>query len=239
MQKTRGFSVLETLVSLTVFSFIVLGTLECFINARTHFLEMKNEHETNQAALSALDKIKIDVFQSGKGLLIPSQLEILQSINCEDNVLSVKICDQQFSSLSSLYQGQTRIYFNDTRLLKKKRKICLFDSHKGEVKEISSVDPLSCVVSTPLFNSYEKDQVSIVLLRELRFYLDKKKAVIRRKVNSSPAQPLLEEASEFSCSYDEMRNLVKVMLCLKNNKEVKYETFIFPKNTALAQFLSK
>jgi type II secretory pathway pseudopilin PulG len=239
MEKTRGFSVLETLISLTIFSIIVLGTLECFINARSYFLQMKNEHEANQSALSALDKIKTDISQSGKGLLTLSQLKVLKGISCEDNVLSIKICDQKFTSASSLYQGQTRIFFQDTRPLKKKRKICLFDSCKGEIKEISSVDPQSCLISTPLSHSYEKDHVSIVLLRELRFFLDKKKDIIRRKVNSSPAQPLLEETSEFLCSYEETKNLVKVFISLKNKKEVEYEAFIFPKNTALVHLPSK
>lgn len=239
MKKKCGFSVIETLISLTIFSFIMLGTLECLINTRFYFLDMKSEHEDNQAALSALDKIKTDVSQSGKGLLVLSKLEVLKGINCDDNFLHIKICDHKFTSTSNLYRGQTRIFFKDTRPLKKKRKICFFDSHKGEVKEIISVDSISCVVSTPLSNSYKKGQVSIVLLRELRFYLDNKKDIIRRKVNSSPAQPLLEETSEFLCSYDEMTNLVRVTIRLKNKKEVKYDAAIFPKNTALAQSLSK
>ncbi|MFW6140886.1 MAG: type IV pilus modification PilV family protein [Acidobacteriota bacterium] len=239
MKKTQGFSVLEVLISLAIFSFIVLGTLECFIKARSYFLEMKQEHEANQAALSALDKIKTDVSQSGKGLLSPSRLKILKSINCDNNVLNIKICEQKFTSLSNLYQGQTRIFFKDTRHLKKKRKICFFDSQKGEIKEISSVGSQFCIISTPLSNSYKKNQVCIVLLRELRFYLDEKKDIIRRKVNSSPAQPLLEQASEFSCSYEDMTNLIKVKLSVKNKKEIEYESFIFPKNTAMARLLSK
>jgi prepilin-type N-terminal cleavage/methylation domain-containing protein len=239
MRKTQGFSLLEVLISLTIFSFIVLGTLECFIKARSYFLEMKQEHEANQSVLTALDKIKTDVSQSGKGLLSASRLKILESLSCENNVLNIKICEQPLISSSSLYQGQTRIFFKDTRPLKKKRKICLFDSCKGEVKKISSVDSVSCVLSTPLSHSYEKDQVSIVLLRELKFYLDEKKDIVRRKVNSSPAQPLLEETSDFSCSYDEMTNLVKITLSVKTKEEVPYEAFIFPKNTALARLFSK
>jgi hypothetical protein len=122
----------------------------------------------------------------------------------------------------------------DTRSLKKKRKLCIFDKNKGEIKNISSVDPKSCLISTPLIYSYKKDEVSIVLLRELKFYLDETKAILRRKVNSSPAQPLLDDTSGFWCSYDETANLVHVRIRLKNTKENIHEIFLFPKNTALS-----
>jgi len=239
MGKTRGFSVLETLISLTIFSFIVLGSLQCFLSARSYFLEMKHKHETNQAALSALDKIKTDVSQSGKGLLTLSQLKVLKSIACENNILCIQLNDLEFTSPSSLIQGQTKIFFNDPRQLKKKRKLAFFDSQKGEVKEISSVESQSCILSSPLSHSYEKNQVHIVLLRELRFYLDRKKDILRRKVNSSPAQPLLEKTSDFLCSYDEMTNLVQIKIILKNKKEIEYEANIFPKNTALSRFFPR
>lgn len=239
MAKRRGFSLLETLISLIVFSFIVLATLGCFINTRSYFLKMKQKHETGQSALSALDKIRRDVLQSGKGLLIPSQLKLLESISCSKEVLSVQIADHILSSPASLVSGQTRIPLSETEALKEKRKLCIFDSNKGEVKEILLVDSYSCVVSSPLLYSYEKNKVRIILLRELQFYLDEKQEVLRRKVNSSPAQPLLEDVHEFSCFYDDTSNLVRATLSLKNNQEKKYETFIFPKNPALALFASK
>ncbi len=239
MKKTRGFTLLETLLSLTIFSFVVLATLEFFTSARSHFLKIKDEHETIQAAFSALDKIKTDLFQSGTGLFIPSRLKLLECIICSEGILSITISEKSYSSDSSLFSGQTRIFLKDSSSLKEKRKLCIFDSQKGEIKEISSVGSDSCVISSPLTNSYEKDDISIVLLRELKFYLDQRTDTLRRKVNSSPAQPLLEETSEFSCSYDEMTNLVNVTISQKNKKEIKYEAFLFPKNTALSLPFSK
>jgi competence protein ComGF len=218
---------------------VVLATLEFFTSARSHFLKIKDEHETIQAAFSALDKIKTDLFQSGTGLFIPSRLKLLECIICSEGILSITISEKSYSSDSSLFSGQTRIFLKDSSSLKEKRKLCIFDSQKGEIKEISSVGSDSCVISSPLTNSYEKDDISIVLLRELKFYLDQRTDTLRRKVNSSPAQPLLEETSEFSCSYDEMTNLVNVTISQKNKKEIKYEAFLFPKNTALSLPFSK
>ncbi len=239
MNKISGFTLLETLVSLTIFSFVVLAALSSFTNARSHFLKIKDEHEISQAAFCALDKIKTDLFQSGTGLFIPSRLKVLECIHCSNGVLSIIISDKSYSSDSSLFSGQTRIFLKDAGSLKEKRKLCIFDSQKGEIKEISSVGPDFCIISSPLQNSYEKAEVSIVLLRELKFYLDQRTDILRRKVNSSPAQPLLEETSEFSCSYDGMTNLVSITISQKNKKETKYEAFLYPKNTALSLSPSK
>ncbi|MCD6517888.1 MAG: type II secretion system protein [Candidatus Aminicenantes bacterium] len=239
MKKIRGFTLLETLVSLTIFSFVVFATLAFFTNARSHFMKIKDEHETNQAAFSAIDKIKTDLFQSGTGLFIPSRLKVLECIICSEGILSITISEKTCSIDSSLFAGQTRIFLKDSYSLKKKRKLCIFDSRKGEIKEISSVGSDSCVISSPLTNSYEKNNVSIVLLRELKFYLDQRTKTLRRKVNASPAQPLLEETSQFSCSYDKMTNLVTIAISQKRKKEIKYEAFLFPKNTALSLPLSK
>ena len=235
MKNTRGFTLLETLISLTIFSFVVLATLEFFTNARSHFLEIKDGHETSQAAFSALDKIKTDLFQSGTGLFIPSRLKLLHCVTCSEGTLSITSSEKSYSSNSSLFSGQTRIFLKDPNSLKEKRKLCIFDSQKGEIKTISSAGSDSCVVSSPLTYSYEKDDVTIVLLRELKFYLDRRTDALRRKVNTSPAQPLLEETAEFACSYNEMTNLVVVAIRQKNKKETKYEAFLFPKNTALSQ----
>jgi len=239
MKKTRGFTLLETLISLTIFSFVVLATLEFFTHSRSHFLKIKDEHETSQSAFSALDKIKTDLFQSGRGLFIPSRLKLLECIICSEGVLSITISEKCYSSDSSLFSGQTRIFVKDPGSLKEKRKLCIYDSRKGEIKTISSVGSDSCVISSPLTSSYEKHDISIVLLRELKFYLDHRTDTLRRKVNTSPAQPLLEETSEFACFYDDITNLVTITISQKSKKEIKYEAFLFPKNTALSLSLSK
>ena len=73
----------------------------------------------------------------------------------------------------------------------------MFDSTKGEVKSIYSVDKESIVLSSPLNFSFLKEETSVFLLREVFLFLDKNKHTLRRKVNTSPAQPLLEEVGLF------------------------------------------
>jgi hypothetical protein len=110
----------------------------------------------------------------------------------------------------------------------------VFDSTKGEVKSISSVDKESIVLSSPLNFSSLKEETSVFLLREVSLFLDKNKHILRRKVNTSPAQPLLEEVGLFDFHYEKATNLVRLSLSFATNKEKAYETSVFPKNIALA-----
>ena len=139
MKKTRGFTLLETLLSLTIFSFIVIATLSFFTNARSHYLKIKDGHETSQAAFSALDKIKTDLFQSGTGLFIPCRLKLLECIDCSEEILSITTSEEKLSSVSGLLSGQTRLFLKNSSTLNIKRKLCIFDSQKCEIKSISSV----------------------------------------------------------------------------------------------------
>jgi len=78
---------------------------------------------------------------------------------------------------------------------------------------------------------------SVILLRQVTLYLDEDKRIIRRKVNASPAQPLLESVTSFEFEYEKDVNLARFGFTLDIDEEKKYETTIFPKNTAMASIL--
>ena len=62
---------------------------------------------------------------------------------------------------------------------------------------------------------------------------DEKTHILRRRVNSSPSQPLLEGVFSFAFEYEETSNLVRLSLCFMEQMEEEYEILIFPKNMAL------
>jgi len=241
MKKTKllndsqnGFSLIECLISLSLFLIIVLSCLEFFTRTRNIFFKLKEKEEAREAVLAALDKMRTDLHQGGAGLIDPIQLGILEGIS-EDNVLlTILSKEKELSLCNDLIEGQTRIQLESTSGLKKGREICTFDSLNGEVLSISSVDKESIVLSSPLSLSFIKEETSIILIKKISLYLDEKNLTLRRKINSSPAQPLLEETSFFSFERDEASNLVKLRLQLKTNKEKFYEISVFPKNAALA-----
>ncbi len=230
----KGFSLIECLISLSLFLIIVLACLEFLGKTRTLFVKLKDKEEAREGVLAALDKIRTDLQQGGSGLIAPTQLGLLEGISEDSGILIILSREKELSLSSDLVEGQTRIQLESTSQLKKRREVCFFDSLNGEIKTISWVDKGSVVISSPLEYLHFREKTSAILLRTVSVFLDEKKQVLRRKVNSSPAQPLLEEVGSFSFNLDKTTNLVRLRLALETNKEKFYEISVFPKNTALA-----
>ena len=230
----KGFSLIECLISLSLFLIIVLACLEFLGKTRTLFVKLKDKEEAREGVLAALDKIRTDLQQGGSGLIAPTQLGLLEGISEDSGFLIILSREKELSLSNDLVEGQTRIQLESTSQLKKGRDVCFFDSLNGEIKTISWVDKGSMVISSPLEYSHFREKTSAILLRTVSVFLDGKKQVLRRKVNSSPAQPLLEEASSFSFDLDKAANLVRLRLAHSTNKEKFYEISVFPKNMGLA-----
>ena len=225
---------MESTLALALFLIVILASLEFFGFTRNLFLKLKDKEETREAALSALDKMRVDLLAGGSGLLVPIELGLLEGIIQEEETLVILSKEKDLSPINGLLEGQTRIRLQSTQKVKKGREICIFDSHKGEVKSLSRVDKKSIVLSSPLRYSFLKEKTQVCLLKKISLFLDRDKQTLRRKTNSSPAQPLLEDAILFGFSYEKASNLVRLHLALTSNKEKKYEIWVFPKNAALA-----
>ena len=199
-------------------------------------MKIKTSQEANTAACSALDKIKTDLQQCGKGFTELSFPGIVNPLYAENNILTCRSVEKNVSLKNPLTAGQTRISLTSTVDFKKGKELYIADSIHGEIQTISSVDSTGVILSSSLINSYEADESDLYLLNKILFYLDKSKKILRRKVNSSPAQPLCEEVDSFECSYSLDTNLVKIHLSLTINPENINEISVFPKNTALYSF---
>jgi prepilin-type N-terminal cleavage/methylation domain-containing protein len=230
----KGFSLVESLISLSIFLVIVLATLEFFGFSRRLYLKLKIQEETGLAAFSALERMKTDLLQAGAGLLDQIHLGLVEGITKADEALIIFSQEKTFSAVTNLLEGQTRIQLESTEGIKKEREVCIFDSSKGELKSIASVEKNSIALSSPLSFSFLKEKTRITLLERISLFFDSEEQIIRRKVNSSPAQPLLEEAASFSFDYEKTTNIVRLRLALASRKEKTYEISVYPKNTAMA-----
>lgn len=233
-EQEKGFTLIESLISLSIFLLIVLTALEFFTFTRIHFFKLKERQESHMAAYSALDKMKADLFQGGAGLADPLKLELIAGIGIENNTLIINCRDKVLSPIDDIVQGQTSIRIDSTKDVKKRREICVFDDTKGEIKSISSVGQEIIILSDPLDFSYSTQNTNIVLLRKISLYLDEKTQILRRRVNSSPSQPLLEGVFSFALEYEKTSNLVRLTLRLNTQEEKEFEILVFPKNMALA-----
>jgi len=232
-EQEKGFTLIESLISLSIFLLIVLAALEFFSFTRIHFFKLKEGQESHMAAYSALDKMKVDLFQAGAGLADPLKLELIEGIGIENNTLIINYRDKVLSSIDDIVQGQTSIRIDTSKDVKKLREICIFDHTKGEIKSISSVGQDIIILSDPLDFSYTAQNTNIVLLRKISLYLDEKTQILRRRVNASPSQPLLEGVFAFALEYKKTSNLVRLTLHLNTQEEEEFEILVFPKNMAL------
>jgi hypothetical protein len=229
----QGFSVIESVISLLLFLLIVIFSLDCFISSKKHFNQLQQSETSNTAAYAALDRMRSDILDAGLGLVKPMAMEILEGISQNLGELTILSKDKDLLVSGDLVSGQRRIPLTRTRNLRIGQQVCIFSADSGEVHSIISTSQNSILLESPLDSNYLQEKTSLVLLRRVNLFFDETAGVIRRKVNTSPAQPLLEEVAFFGFEFLEDSNLVRLHIRLMIDEEKDYETTIFPKNTAL------
>jgi len=225
---------IESLIVLFLSLLVFIFSMECFSSARKHFIQLKRSEESNMGAFSALDRMKSDLLDAGLGLIFPMRMGVLEGVTRDEEWLVILSKDSDLTALGNLVAGQTRVQLENTKGINKGREVCLFDADKGECHTVSSVAMDSIVLASSLQHSYQRERVHFVLLRKISLFLDESSNVIRRKVNASSAQPLLEEVARFAFDHNSQSNLVRLSLSLEEQMEKNHEILVFPKNTALA-----
>lgn len=232
--KKRGFSAIESSLSLALFLIIIIAVFETFGITRSFFFKLKNTQEENQAAMAALDKMKVDLLRAGRGLLQPVRQGAVEGIAISSGTLIIYSREKTYSFLKDLSPGENRIVLETATGLSPGREVCVLDEEKAEVKTISSIAGKTVFLTTPLEASFSISETQLALVERTTLFFDAKNGSIRRKVNASSPQPLLEDVSYFEFAYEKELNLAALSFALKNNKEKKYELLVYPKNIALA-----
>jgi prepilin-type N-terminal cleavage/methylation domain-containing protein len=234
--KARGFSLLECLIGLALSLFIICAALGFFLSAEKRFFRMKEAQEASQSALAALDKMRIDVLRAGEGLTLPVSLGLLEAVTEVPDGIVLLRAEETFGLAEDIPQGETRIRLLSTAGLKSGREICIVDGEKGEVRDVSAVEEDAAVFAMPLDSGYSAAGTAVLLLERTSLTLDVARAVLRRGVNLSPAQPLLENARAAVFHFDPSANIVRIRFGLDSPSQgdKTYELCLFPKNPALA-----
>lgn len=194
---------------------------------------LKESETSNTAVYAALDRIRRDLQDAGLGLTQAIALLVLEGISVNQEMLVILSKVKNLAVEEALVSGQQRIPTVDAADVKRGQLVCVMNPYGGEVHSVVATDRQSIVIEPPLPSSYVPDNTTVVLLRRISLFLDKADGVIRRKVNASPAQPLLEDVAGFEFDYMKQANLVRLGIVLISDEEKKYETAVFPKNTAM------
>jgi len=232
--RKQGFSAIEMLISMALSGLIFMAAAEFFGLTRNLFLKLKAAEEENQGAMAALDKMKIDILRAGAGLVEIVRAGTIPAIVDADNTLVIYRLDQAYSLGADLSAGDGQVVLKSVSGLSPGQEVCFADDEKSEVRIITSLAGKTVVLSSPLEFSYLMDNGRLLALEKTTIFYDSGGRLIRRKVNTSSPQPLLEDVRAFECSYDTNSNLAHLSFTLNTGQEKKYEILVFPKNVGLS-----
>jgi prepilin-type N-terminal cleavage/methylation domain-containing protein len=234
--KPKGMTLIESLISLFLFLLILMASAEFFGMTRAMFIKLRDASDEAQAAAAAQDKIRIDLMRAGLGLVLPMKLGVVEAVTADSEGLTIRRAESTTNLEEDLIEGQTSLTAGFIDGAKKGVELCFYDSLKGEVREIASVEGTRPILSSPLAYSYTKESAKVTALEKIAVFLDRKDRIVRRRVDSVSAQPLVENVEAFACSFDKDRNLASVsfVLASRSGKEKTHELWLYPKNAGLS-----
>ena len=232
MRMRKGFSLFESLISLGLTLFIVLGGMQFFEVSRTFFQRLKDRSEDRRAALAALDKIDQDLGEAGRDLAVPIGRGLVEGLAVGTARLTIDCAEKELIPAGDIQPGQTRVAVGGASGIKAGRRVCLFDELNAQVFRVEAVEGNALLLAPEAGALYRKEKSRLLLLSRVEYTMDAAGGIIRRRENGDGAQPLLESVSTLDTFFDEERNVVTVRLALRSNERRHYARTMFPKNSA-------
>jgi len=228
-----GFSLVECLLGMALSLFVITSSLQFFGLAQKVFFRLKEREEAGQGALAALDKMRIDLLHAGRGLAGEMALGLVDAARATDDELRTTSLEKPLMLTGTARAGDIRLLLASTADIAFGQEICLSDGSAGEVRTVAAVEHGAVSLREPLERDYSLDTAVVSLLENVAYFLDGPARILRRRVNSGSAQPLLENIAAAIWLYDPEARLVRVRLELSVEGAHPHETTVFLKNPAL------
>jgi len=236
-----AFTLVECLIGLSLSLFILLSSVEMFNLARKFFIKLKEAGEVSLATANALEKIREDAENAGLGLEAETYFTEEQPGNfhpvlAHSGHLVFFSLEEKISLEAPAEAGQNflTVYASKTLAdrLKKGRSLILNNQRERNVELVSLVNFSGnrIYLSAPLGGDYKPEDSRVCLLEKVDYFLDLGQKILRRRVNDTSSQPLLEAALSFEFGYRPDTNVLTIRLCAGAKEEKSYELVVFPKN---------
>jgi prepilin-type N-terminal cleavage/methylation domain-containing protein len=230
----KGFTLVELLIGMSLFTIILVAGVEFFRHAGALFFKLKDAEEDSQAVYSALDRIRLDLVRGGRGLKEAMDLGLVTAVEAGPEKLTILSTEGARTLGQDLGPGGGRAVLDSTEGFKKGGGVCFLEGSRGEVRNVAAVEGATLILDLPAEAGYSAGACRVLPIESVSYYLGTLDRVVRRRVNSSPAQPLIEDVEDFRFSFDVPSNLASVALVLAPHKERRYGIQVFPKNAGLS-----
>ncbi len=234
MRRRGGFTLVELLVGLTLSLFVISTGVEFFGLAHRIFGRLKTREEADQAAMAALDRMRIDLLHAGRGLGAVSAAGLIVPVRAEADELVTTALERALDLAAPVQSGTTRLPLLSTAGIARGRRIALLQNGVGEVLSVVRVEPDAVVLEGPLEGDYDPAAASASLLESVTYLLDPAERVLRRRANGGGAQPLLEATRLAVWTYDAASHIARIRIELEVEGANVHETTVFIKNASLA-----
>jgi len=230
----RGFTLVECLVGLALSLVVVTAGLQFFGSAQKLFLSLKEREESGQAALSAVDRMRIDMLHAGCGLAEETALGLVVPVRASDAELRTVSLEKSLVLAADAAAGESRLLLESTADIAAGQAVSLRDGPTGEIRTVAGIEGSAIVLDSPLGAGYAAATAVLALLENVAYFRDGTTRILRRRVNTSPAQPLLDNTTSVSWSHDPEVRLVRISIEIAVEGAHQYGTTVFLKNPALA-----
>ena len=231
----RGSTLLESVLALVCFLLILQASLELFGTARAAFVKLEDGLSARESAQAALERIRVDVLAAGQGLAGPIALGLVAGVDPGDGETAILSLEKSAAIAADARGGDMALTLADASGFGAGRTVLLLEKADGELLTVDSVSENALRLSAPLARGHAAADSEILLLRKVAFSFDAAAFILRRKVNASSAQPLLEGVASFSMSGASPGGLVTAAVALQERPDRIYAISIFPRNLALAK----
>jgi prepilin-type N-terminal cleavage/methylation domain-containing protein len=230
----RGFTLIECLVGLALSLVVVTAGLQFFGSAQKLFLSLKEREESGQAALAAVDRMRIDLLHAGRGLAEETAIGLVVPVRASDAELRTVSLEKKLALAADAGSGESRLLLDSTADIAAGQALSLRDGPTGEIRTVAGIEGSAIVLDSPLGAGYAAATAVLALLENVAYFRDGTTRVLRRRVNGSPAQPLLDDTTSVSWSHDPEAQLVRISIEIAAEGATSYGTTVFLKNPALA-----
>lgn len=224
---------MEGLIALSLMLLIMAAILESARLCRRFFFKLKETQEFKQEIWAGQDRLRRDLNKAGLGLEPCLASGLLLAVKSKESGFSIYFREASFPLKSELAAGSIIIPVDHNNSISRGQLIALIDDNLVELFKVERAEKGRLFLNQPIKESYSS-QGYVLAIEEVFYSYDQANKILRRRVNASPSQPLLEKVTSFSWS-TEASSPTKVKLTFESDKEMTYEIRVLPKNDLIAR----